>query len=39
MVCNRGTGTPVGDIRLMRLSKTAIESADNASRRAGVPAR
>ncbi len=28
MVCNRGTGTPVGDIRLMRLSKDAIESAD-----------
>ncbi len=28
MVCNRGTGTPVGDIRLMRLSRDAIESAD-----------
>ena len=28
MVCNRGTGTPVGDIRLMRLSRAAIESAD-----------
>jgi len=28
MVCNRGTGTPVGDIRLMRLSKVAIEAAD-----------
>jgi len=31
MVCNRGTGTPVGDIRLMRLSKTALECADRAS--------
>ena len=32
MVCNRGTGTPVGDVRLMRLSKAAIESADQAAR-------
>ena len=28
MVCNRGTGTPVGDARLMRLNKAAIECAD-----------
>lgn len=28
MVCNRGGGTPVGDLRLMRLSKAAIECAD-----------
>jgi len=28
MVCNRGTGTPVGDVRLMRLSKAALECAD-----------
>ena len=28
MVCNRGTGTPVGDARLMRLSRTAIETVD-----------
>lgn len=33
MVCNRGTGTPVGDIRLMRLSKAAIECADRISDR------
>ncbi len=31
MVCNRGTGTPVGDVRLMRLSKAALECADRAS--------
>ena len=31
MVCNRGTGTPVGDIRLMRLTKVAIEAADRIS--------
>jgi CubicO group peptidase (beta-lactamase class C family) len=36
MVCNRGTGTPVGDVRLMRLSKVAIESADRASTGVGV---
>jgi hypothetical protein len=34
MVCNRGTGTPVGDIRLMRLSKDAIESADQSGKAA-----
>jgi CubicO group peptidase (beta-lactamase class C family) len=28
MVCNRGTGTPVGDARLIRLSHAAIASAD-----------
>ncbi len=28
MVCNRGTGTPVGDLRLIRLSRAAIEAAD-----------
>jgi CubicO group peptidase (beta-lactamase class C family) len=28
MTCSRGTGTPVGDIRMMRLSNAAIESAD-----------
>lgn len=39
MVCNRGTGTPVGDVRLMRLSKAAIQSADRTSHSAGVPAR
>jgi CubicO group peptidase (beta-lactamase class C family) len=27
MVCNRGTGTPVGDIRLMQLSKVVFEAA------------
>ena len=32
MTCSRGTGTPVGDIRMMRLSKVAIESADRVSR-------
>jgi CubicO group peptidase (beta-lactamase class C family) len=37
MVCNRGTGTPVGDIRLMRLSKAALECADRASLNAGLP--
>ena len=37
MVCNRGTGTPVGDVRLMRLSKVAIESADRASHGITVP--
>jgi CubicO group peptidase (beta-lactamase class C family) len=26
MVCNRGTGTPIGDLRLMRLSTAALES-------------
>lgn len=38
MVCNRGTGTPVGDVRLMRLSKAAIESADRVSGRAAPAA-
>ena len=28
MVCNRGGGTPVGDLRLMRLGAAAIASAD-----------
>jgi CubicO group peptidase (beta-lactamase class C family) len=28
MVCNRGSGTPVGDARLVRLSRAAIEAAD-----------
>ena len=28
MVCNRGTGTPVGDMRLMRLGHAANEAAD-----------
>lgn len=37
MVCNRGTGTPVGDIRLMRLSKVAIEAADRVARRRQAP--
>ncbi len=31
MVCNRGTGTPVGDMRLMRLSTAAYESAEQRS--------
>ena len=31
MTCSRGTGTPVGDIRMMRLSKTALECADRVS--------
>ena len=31
MVCSRGTGTPVGDARLMRLSRDAIECADRCS--------
>ena len=30
MVCNRGTGTPIGDARLIRLSRVAIEAADAA---------
>ena len=38
MVCNRGTGTPVGDIRLMRLSKAAIQSVDNVAPRTVVSA-
>jgi hypothetical protein len=29
-------GTPVGDVRLMRLTKVAIESADRATRGAGL---
>lgn len=29
MVCNRGTGTPVGDARLMRLGRAAIAAADD----------
>ena len=28
MVCNRGSGTPVGDARLMALSRVALEAAD-----------
>ncbi|MCP3938107.1 MAG: beta-lactamase family protein [Actinomycetia bacterium] len=28
MVCNRGTGTPIGDARLVRLSRVAIACAD-----------
>ena len=28
MVCNRGTGTPVGDARLVRLSTAALAAAD-----------
>lgn len=28
MVCNRGGGTPVGDLRLMQLGAAAIASAD-----------
>jgi len=39
MVCNRGTGTPVGDVRLMRLSKVAIESADRATLTAALTVR
>jgi CubicO group peptidase (beta-lactamase class C family) len=31
MVCNRGTGTPVGDARLIRLSRGAIECAEKRS--------
>ena len=31
MVCNRGTGTPIGDARLIRLSRVVIEAADNAA--------
>ena len=38
MVCNRGTGTPVGDIRLMRLTKVAIEAADRVDRGLDVAA-
>ncbi len=29
MVCNRGSGTPVGDARLVRLSRAALEAADH----------
>ncbi|MGI9644329.1 MAG: serine hydrolase domain-containing protein [Ilumatobacteraceae bacterium] len=36
MVCNRGTGTPVGDIRLMRLSKAALEAVDRIGPRTAV---
>jgi hypothetical protein len=35
MVCNRGTGTPVGDLRLMRLGKAAVDCADRISAGAG----
>lgn len=38
MVCNRGTGTPVGDVRLMRLSKVALQSADQTGRSLDVAA-
>ncbi|HUW04135.1 MAG TPA: serine hydrolase domain-containing protein [Acidimicrobiales bacterium] len=31
MVCNRGNGTPVGDMRLMRLSTAAYESVEGRS--------
>lgn len=31
MVCNRGTGTPIGDARLIRLSRVVIEAADDAA--------
>lgn len=31
MVCNRGTGTPIGDLRLMRLSAAAVAAADRRS--------
>ena len=37
MVCSRGTGTPVGDARLMRLSRDAIECADRCAQ--ATPAR
>jgi CubicO group peptidase (beta-lactamase class C family) len=35
MTCTRGTGTPVGDIRMMRLTKVAIECADRVVARVG----
>jgi CubicO group peptidase (beta-lactamase class C family) len=33
MVCSRGTGTPVGDLRIMELGNAAVQSADRRSRR------
>lgn len=38
MVCNRGTGTPVGDLRLMRLGTAAIAAADRRMNTAGTAA-
>jgi CubicO group peptidase (beta-lactamase class C family) len=38
MVCNRGTGTPIGDLRIAQLSTEVIGSARTASRQsASVP--
>jgi hypothetical protein len=34
MVCNRGTGTPVGDIRLLQLSTAAFDAARKRDARA-----
>ena len=31
MVCNRGSGTPIGDARLIRLSRTIVEAVDDAA--------
>jgi CubicO group peptidase (beta-lactamase class C family) len=36
MVCNRGSGTPVGDLRIMELGTAAVRSADRRSRRVGA---
>jgi hypothetical protein len=33
MVCSRGTGTPVGDVRILELGTAAVRSAEQADRR------
>jgi CubicO group peptidase (beta-lactamase class C family) len=38
MVCNRGAGTPLGDLRLLRLGSAAVSAADHRARRAAVSA-
>jgi CubicO group peptidase (beta-lactamase class C family) len=34
MVCSRGTGTPVGDVRILELGTAAVRSAERSDRRA-----
>jgi CubicO group peptidase (beta-lactamase class C family) len=39
MVCNRGSGTPIGDLRILELGAAAVRAADRVDRTLGSPVR
>src|SRR5689334_2642572 len=38
MVCNRGSGSPIGDLRLLQLGTATVSAADRRSSRSSVAA-